>query len=180
MTAITAPAQRDMLTAMHRLHQQGRGWLSLGMIVDASGVGRNTSTRALAALVASGHARRGKGSGQVIYRLTEQGVDAAEALAGPPATDEQIRDLAGTMALQLQAIADGTLTGPRCAAVRLLASNMDRLVAWQDSSDVAVAAGGDDGPDPGPAPRPRRGRDHGQPGPGHSPAGAGRGQPRRG
>jgi hypothetical protein len=130
MTAVTAPAQRDMLAAMHRLHRQGRGWLSLGMLVDATGSGRNTATHTLAALVASGHARRGRGSGQVIYRLTEQGADAAEALAGPPATDAQIRELAGTMAAQLQAIADGTLTGPRHAALRLVASNMDRLLAW--------------------------------------------------
>lgn len=142
MTAISAPAQRDMLTAMHRLHDQGRGWLSLGMLVDATGAGRNTATHTLAALIASGHARRGKGSGQVIYRLTEQGAAAAETLAGPPATEEQIRELAGTMALQLQAIADGTLTGPRHAAVRLLAANMDRLAAWQDSSNAAAVAGG--------------------------------------
>jgi hypothetical protein len=142
MTALTAPAQRDMLTAMRRLHQQGRVWLSLDMLVDASGASRNTATHTLTALIASDHALRGKGSGHVIYRLTEAGVTAADALAGPPATDTQIRELAGTMALQLQAIADGTLVGSRRAAVRLLASNMDRLVAWQDSSDVAAVAGG--------------------------------------
>jgi hypothetical protein len=47
------------------------------------------------------------------------------------ATDRQIRDLAGTIARQAQAIADGT-TGatPVYGVVRLLRNNVDTLMAW--------------------------------------------------
>lgn len=46
------------------------------------------------------------------------------------ATEKQLRDLAGTIARQAQAIADGTITGPLRAHVRLLAANTEMLMAW--------------------------------------------------
>lgn len=46
------------------------------------------------------------------------------------ATDDQIRDLARTISTQAAAIADGTVIGPRWAAVRRLADNVDTLTAW--------------------------------------------------
>lgn len=46
------------------------------------------------------------------------------------ATEEQIQELASAIAEQASAIADGTLTGPRYAAVRRLINNVDTLRAW--------------------------------------------------
>lgn len=46
------------------------------------------------------------------------------------ATETQIRELAATIADQVQAIADGTTTGPRAAAIALISSNLDTLAAW--------------------------------------------------
>jgi hypothetical protein len=46
------------------------------------------------------------------------------------ATQDQIRELADTIAAQAQAIADGAVTGPLFAAVRRLRSNVDTLEAW--------------------------------------------------
>lgn len=43
---------------------------------------------------------------------------------------EQIRELAGTVALQAQAIADGKIEGPLHGAVRLLGYNVDTLKTW--------------------------------------------------
>jgi hypothetical protein len=45
-------------------------------------------------------------------------------------TDAQIRELASAIALQASAIANGTVIGPRYAAVRKLAANAEMLQAW--------------------------------------------------
>jgi hypothetical protein len=44
--------------------------------------------------------------------------------------DKQYRELAATIADQAQAIADGTLSGPRYAVASLLLSNAKTLFAW--------------------------------------------------
>lgn len=44
--------------------------------------------------------------------------------------DQQFRDLAATVAMQAQAIADGTVIGPVWAAVRRLKSNVEMLESW--------------------------------------------------
>jgi DNA-binding MarR family transcriptional regulator len=145
ITDLPAP-QRDAMMAMLSLHWQKRGWLSLPMIAKHMGLTGPKVAPSITALIGRGYARSSAGGGHAIYRLTEEGVNAAEALAGPPATEEQIRDLAGTMAAQLAAIADGKLVGPRRAALRLLAGNLDRLLAWQDRADAApVSAEASDG-----------------------------------
>ncbi len=46
------------------------------------------------------------------------------------ATDAQIRELAGAISDQAQAIADDTLRGPVFGAVARLADNVDTLKAW--------------------------------------------------
>ncbi|HEY0640268.1 MAG TPA: hypothetical protein VGD67_21775 [Pseudonocardiaceae bacterium] len=46
------------------------------------------------------------------------------------ATQEQVTELARAIAAQAQAIADGTVVGPRYAAVRRLAANVDTLQCW--------------------------------------------------
>jgi len=46
------------------------------------------------------------------------------------ATEQQIRDLAATIADQAQAIRDGTLTGPLYAHARLIRNNAETLAAW--------------------------------------------------
>jgi hypothetical protein len=46
------------------------------------------------------------------------------------ATEQQIRELAGTIADQAQAIKDGTLTGPLYAHARLIRNNAETLAAW--------------------------------------------------
>jgi hypothetical protein len=59
------------------------------------------------------------------------------------ATEQQIRDLAATIADQAQAIADGTLTGPLYAHARLVLRNAELLAAWvpDDRSGMPAAAG---------------------------------------
>jgi hypothetical protein len=44
--------------------------------------------------------------------------------------DKPYRDLAAAIASQAQAIADGTLTGPRHAMAKLILRNAELLVAW--------------------------------------------------
>jgi hypothetical protein len=53
----------------------------------------------------------------------------------------QYRELAATIADQAQAIADGTLTGPRYGMARLLLRNAECLVAWtpDDRSGMPAA-----------------------------------------
>lgn len=46
------------------------------------------------------------------------------------ASEEQIRELAATLADQAQAIADDTIVGPRFAAIKRLQDNVDTLAAW--------------------------------------------------
>jgi hypothetical protein len=46
------------------------------------------------------------------------------------ATEAQIRQLANDIAMQASAIAEGTLTGPRYAALRRLTDNVDTLSHW--------------------------------------------------
>lgn len=147
MTAELTPARRDALTAIYQWHQEKHGWITLPILAGRLGKTPNSTAHDAAALVGLGYVRRSTGSGQTIYRLTRPGTDAARALAGPAPTDEQVRDLAGTMAAQLQAIADGSLTGPRRAAVALLVGNMDTLATWQarldaEADSIPVAAGG--------------------------------------
>jgi hypothetical protein len=43
---------------------------------------------------------------------------------------KQCRELAATIAMQAQAIANGTTTGPVYAAVRLIKNNVATLEAW--------------------------------------------------
>ncbi len=56
------------------------------------------------------------------------------------ATEDQIRDLSSTIAAQAQALADGTVTGPRYAAVLRLSNNVETLAAWvsDDRNDHRV------------------------------------------
>lgn len=49
---------------------------------------------------------------------------------------EEIRELAGTIATQAQAIADGRTTGPLHGSVRLLASNVDLLKGWTEDDRI--------------------------------------------
>lgn len=138
------PDWRDVLAAVSALTQEGRGWLSLGMIAGKIGRTPNATAVILAALVGRGDVRRGHGSGHTIYRLTEAGAATAARLAdaAAEATPEQIADLAGTIAAQAQAIADGTVAGPVYGAVRRLAANAELLAAWQpdDRSNPAAKA----------------------------------------
>lgn len=46
------------------------------------------------------------------------------------ATEQQIVELAGTVATQAEAIAQGTVRGPRYAAVARLRENVDTLATW--------------------------------------------------
>lgn len=46
------------------------------------------------------------------------------------ATEDQITDLAQTIANQAEAIATGTLIGPRYSAIKRLQTNVDTLAAW--------------------------------------------------
>lgn len=48
----------------------------------------------------------------------------------PDVIDGQYQDLAATIAVQAQAIADETVVGPRYAAVRRLMANVELLKAW--------------------------------------------------
>lgn len=52
-------------------------------------------------------------------------------------TETQLRELAATIAAQAQALADGTLTGPRYGHVRRLAANVDMLKAWTADENPA-------------------------------------------
>jgi hypothetical protein len=56
--------------------------------------------------------------------------------------DKMYRELAATIADQAQAIADGTLTGPRYARARLILRNAEVLVSWtpDDRSGMTPAA----------------------------------------
>lgn len=54
-----------------------------------------------------------------------------DGLPLPPKADEKlITELAATIANQAEAIANGTVKGPRYAQVKLLAHNIDTLGAW--------------------------------------------------
>lgn len=46
------------------------------------------------------------------------------------ANDEQIRELAETCSAQAQAIADGSVRGPRYSAVLRLKNNVETLLCW--------------------------------------------------
>jgi hypothetical protein len=48
----------------------------------------------------------------------------------PAEREKQYRELAATIADQAQAIADGTLTGPRFGMVQLIKRNAETLAAW--------------------------------------------------
>lgn len=47
-----------------------------------------------------------------------------------PATEHQITELAATIETQAHAIADGSVIGPRYAAVKRLQDNIETLAAW--------------------------------------------------
>jgi hypothetical protein len=55
--------------------------------------------------------------------------------------EKQYRELAGTIADQAQAIADGSLAGPRYAMAQLILRNAQCLVAWtpDDRSGMPAA-----------------------------------------
>ena len=46
------------------------------------------------------------------------------------ASERQITELARAIEAQIAAIADGTVTGPRYAAVARITSNVETLAAW--------------------------------------------------
>jgi len=46
------------------------------------------------------------------------------------ATEDQITDLAHTIANQAEALATGSVIGPRYAAIRRLQNNVDTLATW--------------------------------------------------
>lgn len=54
-------------------------------------------------------------------------------------TDAQIRQLAGTIAGQADAIDNGTVIGPLSAAVARLAENVDTLRHWVTQSETEAA-----------------------------------------
>lgn len=67
------------------------------------------------------------------WRPAEPDRDRENAWHGsklPPDLDKQRRDLAGTIADQAQAIADGTVVGPERGAVSRLVHNVNLLDAW--------------------------------------------------
>lgn len=71
----------------------------------------------------------------------DQSLGAGNETPVDRARERQCRDLAATIATQAQAIADGTVIGPRHGAVRRLVSNVQTLVAWTD--DDRSGAGSD-------------------------------------
>lgn len=46
------------------------------------------------------------------------------------ATEDQITDLAHTIANQAEALATGSVVGPRYAAIKRLQNNVDTLATW--------------------------------------------------
>jgi hypothetical protein len=53
--------------------------------------------------------------------------------------DRQYHDMAATIAAQAQAIADGTITGPRFAAASRLLGNAKTLMAWTPDDRSGVS-----------------------------------------
>lgn len=53
-----------------------------------------------------------------------------KAITRMPASEHQITELASTIETQANAIAQGTVIGPRYAAVKRLQDNIETLAAW--------------------------------------------------
>jgi hypothetical protein len=136
LTALHVAGERTRLADLYEQHKLDR-------VVQVT-----LWERTAGALVRKGLLSRSRSQAGTLYQLTPFG---REYMAGwvkgqdevtrwqPPVKHpagewlrEQATELAGTIAAQAQALADGTVTGPRYAAVQRIKANVATLESWTE------------------------------------------------